>query len=258
MWWCVWKHESAQLAKRDRKCVFGSSIEKPNLSTWKWTVSLTIPIHLRAAFNQKREQSAVSMETKFVNRDRLLLHNNFTELCFFLRPPLVSLISVTLILVTMISVMFLSKILTFFTQYSELGNTFSTHPSGTNLTKWNFLHIVLQQYPHGANIRKMQKFSKIKNQILPLKPPNKRQHFIKKLLSPFLFTFSDMKLFLHPFPIFSALLNLNFLTWNTPKLKVPKILPGTLSPTQIELIELKISQIDPWNCCTHTFGKGCL
>ncbi len=40
------------------------------------------------------------------------------------------LISLTLIMVT-----FLSKILTFFTQHSQLGNSFGTHTSGT---KWNF------------------------------------------------------------------------------------------------------------------------
>ncbi len=34
--------------------------------------------------------------------------------------------------------LFLSKFLLFFTQYSQLGNSFSTHPNGTNLTKWNF------------------------------------------------------------------------------------------------------------------------
>ncbi len=49
------------------------------------------------------------------------------------------------------------KILTFFTQHSQLGNSFSTHPNGTNLTKWNFytsfhnnIHILtkrIAQYP---------------------------------------------------------------------------------------------------------------
>ncbi len=30
------------------------------------------------------------------------------------------------------------NVLTFFTQYSQLGNSFGTHPNGTNLTNWNF------------------------------------------------------------------------------------------------------------------------
>ncbi len=50
----------------------------------------------------------------------------------------VTLISVTLILVTLILVMFSSKILTFFSQHSQLGNSFSTYANGTNLTNWNF------------------------------------------------------------------------------------------------------------------------
>ncbi len=32
---------------------------------------------------------------------------------------------------------FFVKVLTFLTQYSQLGNSFSTHPNGTNLTEWN-------------------------------------------------------------------------------------------------------------------------
>ena len=49
-----------------------------------------------------------------------------------------TLILLTLILLTLILVTFLSKILTFFTQYSQLGNSFGTHANGTNSTKWNF------------------------------------------------------------------------------------------------------------------------
>ncbi len=30
------------------------------------------------------------------------------------------------------------KSLAFFTQYSHLGNSFNTHPNGTNLTEWSF------------------------------------------------------------------------------------------------------------------------
>ncbi len=49
------------------------------------------------------------------------------------------------------------KILTLYTQHSQLGNSLSTHPNGTNLTKWNFctlfhnnIHILtkrIAQYP---------------------------------------------------------------------------------------------------------------
>ncbi len=46
--------------------------------------------------------------------------------------------------------------------------------------------------------------------------------------------FWDTDPFLHPYPKFSALPNLNFLTWKIQKLELPKILPWTLSPSQIE------------------------
>ncbi len=49
-----------------------------------------------------------------------------------------TLISLTLILLTLILVTFLSKILTFITQHSKLGNSFGTLANGTNSTKWNF------------------------------------------------------------------------------------------------------------------------
>ncbi len=52
---------------------------------------------------------------------------------------------------------FFYQILTFFTQHSQLRNLFSTHPNGTNSTKWNFytlfhnnIHILTErigQYP---------------------------------------------------------------------------------------------------------------
>ena len=47
----------------------------------------------------------------------------------------VALISVVLIRSLFV---FFYKILTFITQHSQLGNSFSTHPNGTTLTKWNF------------------------------------------------------------------------------------------------------------------------
>ncbi len=43
-----------------------------------------------------------------------------------------------LIWLALIWVTFLSNFFYFFTQYSQLGTSFSTHPNGTNLTKWNF------------------------------------------------------------------------------------------------------------------------
>ncbi len=49
-----------------------------------------------------------------------------------------ALIWLTLIWLPLIWVAFYVKIFTFFTQYSQLGNSLSTHPGGTNLTKWNF------------------------------------------------------------------------------------------------------------------------
>ncbi len=79
----------------------------------------------------------------------------------------------------------------------------------------------------------------------PLKPPYNGLHFSNILHSPNFCTFSDTEPFLHLYPVFSALLNLNFLTLRTPKFKVPKILPGTLSPTRIELKEPKRSKLDP-------------
>ncbi len=78
----------------------------------------------------------------------------------------------------------------------------------------------------------------------PLKPTYNRLHSINLLLSPNVCTFSDTEPFLHSYCIFPTLLNLNFLTWRIPKFKVPKILPGTLSQTQIKLKEPKRSKID--------------
>ena len=128
---------------------------------------------------------------------------------------------------------FFVKILTFFTQYFQLGNSFNTHPNGTNLTKWNFytlfhnnIHIFtkrIAQYPFFVFSIRNDFLTLIlappkyhvkifKNQMQPLKPPYKKLYFINILLSPNICTFSDMEPFLHPYPIFSALLNLNFLT----------------------------------------------
>ncbi len=60
-----------------------------------------------------------------------------------------------------------------------------------------------------------------------------------------------MEPFLHLYPIFCVLSNLNFLTQRTPKFKVPKILPGTLSPTQIEPKEPKRLKIDHHQTGVH-------
>ncbi len=61
-----------------------------------------------------------------------------------------TLISLTLILVTLILVTFFIKNSSFFTQHSQIGNSFSTHANGINVTKWNFytlfhnsIHIVV-------------------------------------------------------------------------------------------------------------------
>ncbi len=76
-----------------------------------------------------------------------------------------------------------------------------------------------------------------------------------------------MKPFLHPYPIFSTLLNLNFSTWKTPKFKVPKILPGIpklnqKSPKDLKLILiLSMKQMHTeWvelNCgkCLHNWWR---
>ncbi len=76
--------------------------------------------------------------------------------------------------------------------------------------------------------------------MLPLKPPYNILHFINILLSPNIYTFWDMKIILHPHPIFSALPNLNFLTSETQKFKFDK-----LPPTQNEPKDPKRSQINP-------------
>ncbi len=81
--------------------------------------------------------------------------------------------------------------------------------------------------------------------MLPLKLPYNILHFINILLSPNICTFWDTETFLHSHLIFSTLLNLTFLTWETQKLKFDKFLPCTLSPTQNEPKEPKRSQINP-------------
>ncbi len=114
---------------------------------------------------------------------------------------------------------FFVKIFTFFTQHSQLGNSFSTYPNGATLTKWNFytlshnnIHILtkrIAQYPFPNFLKTCKNFQKSK-----IKYHHSNPHTIVSLIY-FLHqicTFSDTKPFLHPYPIFSSLLNLNFLT----------------------------------------------
>ncbi len=70
---------------------------------------------------------------------------------------------------------------------------------------------------------------KIKNQMLPLKPQYNRLYFINILFSPNFCTFSDTEPFVHPYPTFSALPNLTFLTSETQNLRFDKFLPCALS-----------------------------
>ncbi len=76
------------------------------------------------------------------------------------------------------------------------------------------------------------------------KPPYNMLQFINILPLPNIYTFKDIDPFLHPHPIFSTLLNLNFLTSWTQKFQLDKFLPQALSPTQNEPKEPKRSQID--------------
>ncbi len=73
----------------------------------------------------------------------------------------------------------------------------------------------------------------------PLKHPYNILHFINILLSPNIYAFWDMETFLHSHPIFSALLNLTFLTLETQKCKFHKFLPHALSPTHLNQKSLK-------------------
>ena len=59
-------------------------------------------------------------------------------------------------------------------------------------------------------------------------------------------TFSDMEPFLHPYPIFSTLPNLNFLTSWTQKFQLYQFLPCALSPTQNKPKEPKRFWINPY------------
>ena len=91
-------------------------------------------------------------------------------------------------------------------------------------------------------------------------------YFIHILISPNICTFSDMEPLLHPYPYISihisALLNMNFLTWRTPKFNIPKILPDALSPTQIEpkepkwqnILILTMRQVHTYFSSTLPFG----
>ncbi len=101
----------------------------------------------------------------------------------------------------------------------------------------------------------------MKNWMLSLKPPHNGLHFIDILLSPNIYTFSDTEPFWCPHPIFSALLNLNFLTWRTKNSKFPKsILVHYPNPNWTKRAQKTSnwSSSWPWNRCTHTFGRPCL
>ncbi len=82
--------------------------------------------------------------------------------------------------------------------------------------------------------------------MLPHKPPYNILQFINILPLQNICTFRDMDPFLYPYPIFSALQNLNFLTSQTQKFKFHKFLPRALSPTQNELKKPKRSWINPY------------
>ncbi len=82
--------------------------------------------------------------------------------------------------------------------------------------------------------------------MLPLKSPYNILHFINILLSLNICTFCSVEIFLHSYPIFSALPKLTFFTWETQKFKFDKFLPHALSPTQNEPKEPKRSQINPY------------
>ena len=99
--------------------------------------------------------------------------------------------------------------------------------------------------------------------MLLLKPLYNRLYFIDILLSPNIYTFSDIEIFPNPYPIFSILWNLNILTSQTKKFQLDKFLPYALSPTQSEPKEPKSSQINPHlnhETAVHmyTFGRCCL
>ncbi len=83
----------------------------------------------------------------------------------------------------------------------------------------------------------LKTFSKIKYYMQPLQPPYKCYISSIKFLSWNICTVWDT----HPFLVS----NLKFLTWRTQKFDLRKILPGTLSPTQIEPKVPKWSKIDP-------------
>ncbi len=142
-----------------------------------------------------------------------------------------------------------------FTQHSQLGNSFGTHPNWINLTKWNFYTLFHNNINSHANQKNCPisifKFS-IKNDFstLTVAPPKNQVELFKNQESSAATqtpkqqtTFSDMEPFLHPYPIISTLINLNYLTQRTPKFKVRKILPGTL-PNPNWTKETKRPQID--------------
>ncbi len=97
------------------------------------------------------------------------------------------------------------------------------------------LHKILYFNPTFDPPKNHTKISKIKNWMLPLKPPYDTLHFINILPSQKICTFRNMDPFLHQHPIFSALPNLNFLTSWTQKFKLHKFLPQATQPPQPKL-----------------------
>ncbi len=85
-----------------------------------------------------------------------------------------------------------------------------------------------------------------KNQMLPLKPPYNTLQFINILPLQNICGFRDIDPFLYPYPIFSGLPNLNFLTKGTQKYKFHKFLPWALSSTQNKLKEPNRPWINPY------------
>ncbi len=87
--------------------------------------------------------------------------------------------------------------------------------------------------------------------MLPLKPQYNMLHFINKLLLPNICTFWDADPFLHSYPIFSILSNLNYLTWRTQKFKYPKTLPGNYPQPKLYQRSLKDPKLILISTCVH-------
>ncbi len=77
----------------------------------------------------------------------------------------------------------------------------------------------------------------------PLKPPYNRLHFIN-YFTKFLY-FLRYRAISTSIPHIFHISKFKLFDLKNPKLKVPEILPSTLSPTQIEPKEPKRSKIDP-------------